>query len=500
MINLFLLFSLIVYDTENLPGNAPFINDDQPNIVFILVDDLAWNGLSSYRNEHVATPNIDRLADQGVKFTQAYVSPECLPTRVEFLSGQYSIRTGVTQVHHNRVYPFAPLDTPAMLNKLPSDYYTIANMLQEAGYATAISGKWHAGDNYRVANLKNNQGDEYFETYGFDFVGEASERGWSENITDYSEKDKEKANMDIIQDFRNFTEQYTKRPFFAFLSFFSPHTPIVAPDIISQQFVDKGYPKVTSLFGDVAEKPSADYLAMIKYLDISIGSLWDSINEMGILDNTMIVFMSDNGPLNRAWDSYPLRGEKGMLYEGGVRVPLIIHWPNKVSGGRSVETPAHIVDLYTTFKEVAGGKIPDGYTVDGLNLMSLMDKEDEVIREKAIYWHHPHYIHDYGKTPNSAIRDGDYKLIYYYGDYLDTTGQLPVRGKPYGELIIGERVELFNIKTDLYEKNDLSEEFPQKVEELLGKLKRKLEEMNTSLPQNNSNMDIDRWYEHTSRN
>lgn len=471
----------------------------KPNIILILVDDMGWNGLSSYGNRHVATPNIDRLADQGMKFTQAYVAPECTPTRGELLSGQYGARTGITQVQHNRVYPDAPLRTPKVSGKLPDNNYTLANMLRDAGYITAISGKWHVGIGYRVGNMKKRYGKDFFDSYGFDYIGDAAERSWSNNYEDYSDRDKEKANMDIVNDILQFVEENKKQPFFAYLSFFSPHTPIVAPDSVLQEFLDRGYPKTTNLFGDATEKPTADYAAMIKYLDHCIGKLLDNLEKKGLSDETLIIFTSDNGGLNRAWDNYPLRGAKGQLYEGGIRVPMIVKWPGKIPAGTEADTPVHIVDLYPTFKDIAEGKVPEHKILDGKSLLPVLTEREEIDRE-ALYWHHPHYMPDYGKTPNSAIREGDYKLIHYYGDYLDTREHLPVRGKPYGELKVGEKIELFNIRKDPREQYDLSEKMPEKTEKMLNKLKEKLSSMNAPMPEENPESDLSSWFKFTLRN
>lgn len=464
----------------------------RPNIIFILVDDLGWNGLASYGHTDVSTPNIDRLAEKGMRFTQAYVSPECTPSRAAFLTGQYGARTGMTQVHTNRVYPNAPLITPEVKDKLLITSYTVANMLQKAGYATAVTGKWHVGDSYRVASLKNNRGDQYFKSYGFDFVGDAKERPWGKPDTG-------KANLDIVGDLLEFVKETKGRPFFAYVSFFSPHTPITAPDSLTQKYLAQGHAKSTNRFGDADEKVTADYLAMVEYLDYSIGTLLERLNERGISDNTMIVFMSDNGGLNRAWNHNTLRGAKGMLYEGGIRVPLIVKWPDKVKAGSQSETPVHIVDMFATFQEIAGGSAPEHKKLDGTSLLPLL-KQNGNIERGPLYWHHPHYIHDYGKTPSSAIREGDYKLIYHYGDYLETAGDTPVGGEPYGELVVGERIELYNIARDPGERNNLSTKQPEKAERMLGQLKSWLKEVEAPMPKENNNANIDKWFKAARRN
>ena len=194
-------------------------SQEKSNIIFIIVDDMAWNGLSSFGNPYMKTPNIDRLVEQGMKFIQAYVSPECLPTRAGFLSGQYGTRTGMTQVHTNRIYPKAPLITPKVTEKLPEDNYTIANMLKDAGYVTAISGKWGVG--YADRQTKK-------EKYGFDFVGFAQEKKWNEI-------DKDKATTDQTNEIIQFLELHQNRPFFVYLSYYNIHTPLQAPDSLLQK-------------------------------------------------------------------------------------------------------------------------------------------------------------------------------------------------------------------------------------------------------------------------
>jgi arylsulfatase A-like enzyme len=193
----FLLMGIFVAYHPAMTCGQGYQAQKKSNILFVLVDDMSWNGVSSFGNPHVSTPNIDRLAKEGMKFNQAYVAPVCTPTRGEFLSGEYGARTGITQVLTHRIYPNAPLLTPKPVDKLPENTYTITNMLQNAGYATAISGKWHIGDAYRTANLKKKYGDRYFAPYGFDYVGDAVVKAWDK-------VDKDKAAMDITRNVLQF--------------------------------------------------------------------------------------------------------------------------------------------------------------------------------------------------------------------------------------------------------------------------------------------------------
>lgn len=482
---LLVIISFLTY-CKNDPNSSDKIRkgqDGRPNIIFILVDDMAWNGPSCYGNNYISTPNIDKLAKGGIRFTEAYTSLECMPTRAEFLSGQYSARTGITQVHTNRIYPKAPLTTPNPENKLPLDNYTVANMLKDAGYITAISGKWHVGNSNSI---------EKKEYYGFDFVGTAQEKPWDL-------VDKGKATVDQTDEIIGFIKNNKHGPFFAYLSYFNIHTPLQAPDSLVEKYTSLGYDKSTNRFGDVEQVPTADYLAMIDLLDSQVGKLQDSLQAMGVVDNTVFIFTSDNGALNRVWDNAPLRGAKGVLYEGGIRVPLIMSWPSGIPKGTESDEPVHIVDMFQTFKEFSGGKIPFNKVLDGESLLPLMTLKEKLER-KSMYWHHPHYIHDYGKTPCSAIRQGDYKLIHYYGDYLDTKGFLPEQDLPYGSLIIEERIELFNIKSDPGELYDLSIELPDLSNKLLDELDCWLNSVNATFPVRNESAQKEIWYKKKREN
>lgn len=472
---------------QSFHKNQSYSIKDRPNILFILVDDMGWNALSCYGDLYVKTPHIDQLAQQGIKFIQAYTAPMCSPSRARFLSGEYGARTGITKQTNHNIYPNAPLITPENILKLPEDNYTIANMLRDAGYTTMISGKWNVGDGYRVADLKKKRGDQYFKPYGFDYVGDGEEKGWNKI-------DKDKGSPAVIGDFFQFIDHTRKQLFFAYLAFFAVHTPIDAPDSLVKKFVARGFPKSTQRFGDATEKPTADYLAMIKYLDYCIGTLLDGLDQRSLTNNTIIVFMSDNGAMNRDWDNCPLRGAKGVLYEGGIRVPLLVRWPEHVPAGSQINIPVDMVDWYPTFKEIADGSVPKSKILDGISLVPLLMQKGHLHR-KALYWHRPQYRLDYGQTPSSVIRLGNYKLIHYYGDYLYTRGYLPQRKKLYGKLIIGEKNELFNIKDDPGERFNLSKQAPQKTQAMLDSLKIWLQQTGASIPRKNQKMNISNWYE-----
>ena len=450
----------------------------KPNIIFILVDDMGWNGPSCYGNKYVKTPNIDKLCENGIKFTQAYTSTECTPSRAEILSGQFSARNGLTQVHTNRIYPNAPMSTPVPVDKLPLDNYTIANMLKDAGYNTAISGKWHVGN----ATILEKQ-----KFYGFNYVGLAEEKPWDVI-------DKGKATTEQTSEITEFIRLNKQQPFFAFLSYYNIHTPLQAPDSLVNKYINSGYSKSTDRFGKANELPTAEYLAMINLLDNQIGRLTDSLRAMNLIDKTIIVFTSDNGALNRAWSNDPLRGAKGVLYEGGIRVPLIISNPLLKANTGNCDFPVHLVDLYPTFMELANGCLKKNKIIDGISLIPILRDRNYSNNRNSIVWHHPHYIHDYGKTPSSAIRKGDFKLIYYYGDYLDFAEDLPERNEPFGQLLVGEKIELFNINIDPGENNDLSATRPEIAEKMIHELNQWLNTVNAGMPKPSNNFKLDSWY------
>ena len=452
----------------------------KPNIIFILVDDFGWNQVGSYGCEIVNTPNLDKLVLEGAKFTSAYAMPQCSPTRAAFLSGKYPARSGMTKVINNRFWGNAPMLTPKVRKKLPAKWYNLAKMLKSAGYTTGISGKWHVADNYPLAPIKEKEGMAYFKAYGFDWAGDASE----------AKAKSDKAVMDITNEIMGFIEQNKDNPFFAFVSHFTTHSALAAPDTLVQKYVKNGYKRSTDKWGIMAERPTAEFLAMTEHLDYSVGLMVEKVKDLGLSDNTLIVVMGDNGGLGRFWDHTPLRASKGSLYEGGIRVPLIMKWPKTIKPGIEIETPVHIVDMYPTFMEITNAKGQKDYKIDGKSLSPLIGGEGSFTRD-LLYFHHPHYVPMYGKTPGSIVRKGDFKLIYYFGDYLNTEGLEAEHRKLYGKLELGEKIELFNLKEDIGERKDLSTKMPEKVEKMMTLLRNWWEETNAAIPVVNPNYDPD---------
>jgi len=461
---------------------AATADTNQPNIIFILADDLGWNGIGCQGNTDVSTPNIDRLAAQGMRFTHAYAEPQCSPTRAALLSGQWGARTGVHKVINEKNPSFAPL-IPAPMSELPPETGNMAAVLRTAGYATGLSGKWHVADGAFAAALTNRPG--YFDAYGFDYVGNC--------LSTNTEPDKS-VNA-ITDDILTFIEANKAHPFFAYVAHYAPHAPMEAPQSLIDKYVARGFKKSSSPGGKFSEIPTADYYAMIEHLDEGVGRLLDKLDELGIASNTVVIFTSDNGGMNRVANMAPKRMAKGASYEGGVSVPLVVRWPGRVQAGSVCDTPTHTIDWYPTFSAVAGGVVPGGHTLDGQSILPLLTQSGTLSRD-ALYWHVPSYTANYGRTPCSfMIKDG-WKLIYYFGDFLDVTGKTPPDNNvPYGALVLGARTELYNLNEDPYETTDLAAAQPVKANELYAALQVWWIDTGAKFPTTNPKFDLAKWWQ-----
>jgi arylsulfatase A len=470
----FAILLLAVRSSEESKGS-----EQRPNIVIILADDLGWNGVSCYGNKLVATPHIDRLAEEGMRFTDAYVLSQCLPTRAAFFSGQYGARTRLTSVETESP-SYAPMISPGRAAELPAECYTVFEMLRDAGYETAMSGKWHIGKANSSEQVLKQRGIEYFHDYGFQYVGESRSKAGDKKVTA------------ITDDMLEFIEKKRDKPFVAYLAHYSVHTPFEVPKELVEKYVAKGFGRSSGPEGVFAERVAADYLAMIDHLDQSVGRVLAKLDELKIADNTLVLFLSDNGGLTRVWDNAPLRGGKGQLYEGGLRVPFIVRWPKQIQAGAVCRTPVHVVDLFPTFLEISGGSAKSDQVLDGVDLVPLLRQTGSIDRD-AIFSHHPEYVVAFAKTPCSMIRKGDYKLIYYFGDYLDPTGCEPKAGRLSGRFVLGAKTELFNLAEDMGEQNDLSASMPDKVAELMADLNAWWKETDAQFPRPNTMMDRSQW-------
>ena len=437
-----------------------------PNIVLIMADDLGWKDLHCYGNENVDTPNLDRLAKQGLFFTDAYsAAPVCTPTRAALMTGESPARLNIT--NHagghppNFQLPGTDLMTPIWLRHLPLERVTIAEQLKKAGYATGFVGKWHLSNRRPSKSDPNKTPTEpelRAEHQGFDInIGGCRFGGPPSYFSPYKIPNlKGKSDGEYLPDrcadeCIDFIKSAKAKgdPFFLCWWNYSVHYPFQAPkDLIAK------YEKRT---GPGVENPT--YAAMIEGMDTSIGKLLDSIDEQNLSEDTLIIFTSDNGPFDA--NVKPLRAEKGYLYEGGIRVPMMVRWPGRVKAGQRTAKPVITMDIHSTILEVANLKPDSTNTPDGVSLLPLFEDESKFDRE-SIYFHYPNYAFHKKNRLGSAIRSGDYKLIKFYDN---------------------DSVELYDLGKDISESRNLANEMPEKANQLRADLEKWLEKTNASQPQ-----------------
>ncbi|MCL4786714.1 MAG: sulfatase [Verrucomicrobia bacterium] len=437
----------------------------KPNIIFILADDLGYTDLASYGSRFYETPNLDRLAAQGIRFTDGYTcGPNCQPTRAALLSGQYGPRTGVYTVGGIERFnwqsrPLRPVDN---VTKLPLEKVTVAQALQQAGYTTGMFGKWHLGNG--VEHHPSRRGfDEAIESAGAHFDFNTNPK------TDYPQGQ-------YLADFLtvralDFIRRHQQRAFFLYLPHFGVHSPFQAkPDLI-ERFKGRE---------PVGGHHDATYAAMIYSVDESVGRILALLDELKLSEKTLVIFSSDNGGVGgyqregirqerSITDNAPLRGGKGMLYEGGIRVPFIFRWPGRIPPGTTCHEPITSVDLYPTLLEIAGADRPVNHPLDGASCAGLLFSGGrEKLNRAAIYWHFPGYLGagsgDWRTTPAGVVRSGDWKLHEFFED---------------------GRLELYNLRQDLSETNNLAAKLPDKTRTLHQMLAAWRQEIGAPMPTKN---------------
>lgn len=440
-----------------LAGSGP-----KPNIVFILIDDMGWPDTGCYGNRFNETPNIDTLASQGMRFTDAYAAcPVCSPTRASIMSGQYPAHVGITDFIPGHQRPYAKLEVPVNRTQyLPLEIVTVAEALQPAGYTCGCFGKWHLG------------GREHFpDTQGFDSWVVSNGRHFNFNTVPPMEIDKDAYLAEFLTDqAETFLEENRERAFCLYLAHFAVHVPIEARPALIEKYEKKPKPDVG------VNNPV--YAAMVEHVDHSVGRIMAKLDELGLSDNTVVIFTSDNGGLRQRYDllgglvssNAPLREEKGTLYEGGIREPLIVRWPGVVEPGSTCSVPVSSVDFYPTLVDIAGSALPANQVLDGVSIRPLLQQSGSIGRD-AIYWHYPHYHHS---TPAGAIRAGNWKLLEFFED---------------------GRLELYNLAEDISESRNLAAEMPEKARELQTKLAEWRGSVNAAMPVPNPNYDPARAHE-----
>ncbi len=414
-----------------------------PNLVLIYADDLGYTDLACQGSKFYETPNLDRLAREGMTFTQAYAgAANCAPSRACLMTGQYTPRHGIYTVgtsergkaKHRRLVP--------VLNKtvLDARFETMAEALKAAGYRTCVAGKWHLSEDPTKDGFDINFGGttwghpkSYFSPYKNPYLEDGPP---GEHLPER-----------LGREVSNWIKENRDHPFFAYLPFYSVHTPIQAPAELAAKYSKK--------------KPDGShrdpkYAAMIESMDAAVGQILKTLDALDLAKETVVIFTSDNGPHGAISRAEPLRGTKGMFYEGGIREPFLVRYPGMIAAGSKSETPIAQIDLFPTFLELAGVGVPD--RLDGVSLLPAF--KGEGLAERALFWHFPAYLQSYKADPDSAskffrttpcgvVRKGDWKLIRYFEN---------------------NAVELYNLKEDLSERNNQAEKEPEMTKALLQEL------------------------------
>jgi arylsulfatase A len=441
-----------------LSGLTPQVDGaqtDRPNIVLILIDDMGWRDLGCTGSDLYRTPHIDALARGGMRFTQAYAAaPICSPTRASILTGQHPARLGMTDwLPGRRDMPSQKLLRPQLANHLPEDSITLAEALNRRGYRTAHIGKWHLGGseygpekNGFEVNIGGTQAGSPPGGY-FKFNTPTLKLEAGEYLTDR-----------LRDEAVRFIEDNHSRPFFVYLAHYAVHIPLQPKEDAAARYRQGFKPDPDAIHTNPV------YAAMVESVDDSVRRILEKLDELSLAKNTIVVFTSDNGGLSvregantPATSNHPLRAGKGYLYEGGIRVPLLIRWPAAAKAGTTCDVPVASADLYSSLIAAAGAT--GNQIVDGQSLLPLLKQQDG-FQPRALYWHYPHYSNQGGK-PSGAVRKGDWKLIEFFE---------------------GGRRELYNLREDPSEAQDRSGKNRDMADELTAELARWRQATGAKLP------------------
>jgi arylsulfatase A-like enzyme len=447
----------------------------KPNFVFFLVDDLGWADVGAFGSEFYETPNIDKLAASGMKFTNGYAAcPVCSPTRASILTGRHPVRVNITDwipgmnASRAKLAKFKHVDDR---DNLALEEVTIAEVLQQHDYQTFFAGKWHLGD------------EGHWPTdQGFDHNIGGNSKGsppggyyapWKNPTLEANSPDEYVTERLTAESIKFMEQRDPKRPFLLYLSYYNVHTPITPYKKRIEHFQQKAEQEFDSPTPSVEEhdgksrtrQDNPAYASMVAAVDQSVGEILAKLEELKIADNTVVIFFSDNGGLCTTrsagpTSNQPLRSGKGWLYEGGVREPMIVRAPGVTKPGTECEVPVISTDFFPTMLALADLPSMPKLHADGVSLLPLLSDQGE-IAARSLYWHYPHY-HGSTWTPGASIRAGDWKLIEFY--HLD-------------------KVELYNLADDPGEQHDLSKSQPAKTKELRAKLRKWQQQMNAQMPQ-----------------
>jgi arylsulfatase A len=444
-----------------LPAEAA--EKKKPNIVLFLADDLGWTGLRCFGSDFYETPNLDQLAKEGMKFTDAYAAcTVCSPSRAAIMTGLYPGRLHLTSFIPGQERPHARLNVPDWTMGLDPVYTTVAEALKAGGYRTIHVGKWHLNFPGRA--------QEGPKSHGFDFSEDAPPGTKGYILSEATVKKLGKDSNYLTDHLADLAvEQITKNgkenPFFLYFAFHVPHTPIQGRNDLVDEFSKKANPK--------AIHRNPEYAAMVKSMDMAVGRVLATLDAQGIADETIIIFTSDNGGLtqrNGVHDNFtenlPLRRGKGSAFEGGVRVPTIIKWPGVTKAGSICDEPVMGIDLYPTLIDITG--LPAN-EADGVSLLPLLKDADATL-DRDLFWHFPHY-HAGGDSPYTTIRSKNWRLIEFHED---------------GAL------ELYNLADDIGEAKNRAESDPEVTAELHRKLKQWRQQVDAQMPTANPDFDSEK--------
>ena len=444
-----------------------------PNVVFLLADDLGWSDLGCYGSDLHETPNLDRLAREGVRFTQAYAMPLCSPTRASILTGRHAARLHYTtwreaalERPHDR-----PLIPPPVIADLPASEITIAEVLKGAGYLTFHVGKWHLGDAAHSPETQGfdvNIGGTHWgapATYFHPFRGPSGSSGEFRYVPGLGlGKPGEHLDDRLTDEGLKLVGEAKDHPFFLNLCFHSPHTPIEGKKDLVEHFRGKLQPGL--------HHQNPFYAAMVQTLDENVGRVLADLDRRGLADQTLVIFASDNGGyINtnrglRVTDNWPLRSGKGALYEGGIRVPLIIRMPGVTTAGTTCDEPVNCTDFFPTIIDLCGlskAYLPSAAKpLDGVSLVPLLRQPSAHLQRDALFFHYPHYYPT--TTPVSAVRAGDWKLLEYFQDH---------------------HIEVYNLRDDPAEQHDLATKEPERAAQLRTRLHDWWKEVGAQMPEPN---------------
>ncbi len=445
--------------TSGLGSGSPKESKDikaKPNFLFILADDLGWSQLGCYGSKFYETPNIDRLAAEGMRFTDAYAAcPVCSPTRASIMTGKYPARLHLTDFIAGGSFPYEKYKQPQWQKYLPLEEITIAEVLKTAGYTTASFGKWHLSIAKKPPESLPYNPDK---------------QGFDESIITYKpasnhDPESDAHNVEIITEKSlEFLQKNKDKPFFLYV----PHNTIHSPILGKKKLIEKYRKKP----GSNLPQNNPIVGAMIEELDNSVGRLLKKLDELKIASKTIVIFFSDNGGLESSNKQTPLRSGKANLYEGGIREPLIIRWPTVVQPGSTCSEPVISVDFFPTFLEILGLENKAKEPNDGVSLLPLLTQTGS-FSHRAIYWHYPHY-HSSSIGPCGAVRMGDYKLLEWFDETICGAGN---------------EFELYNLKQDIGEQNNLAKKMPEKTKKLKEMLETWRNNVNAQMLTPNPNYD-----------